>query len=97
MGSWTSITELNLSTNQLKVLPDDIEKLTNLEVRFRFDHIFCVTYEFNTVKLLCQVLILSNNQLRKLPSQIGNLMKLRELDLEEVSHYIGLRIEISQF
>ena len=34
MGTWTSITELNLSTNQLKVLPDDIEKLVNLEVRY---------------------------------------------------------------
>lgn len=30
-----------------------------------------------------QVLILSNNLLKKLPHGIGNLRKLRELDLEE--------------
>lgn len=33
--------------------------------------------------LLQQVLILSNNLLKKLPHGIGNLRKLRELDLEE--------------
>lgn len=33
MGGWTAMAELNLSTNQLRVLPDDIDKLVNLEVR----------------------------------------------------------------
>lgn len=33
--------------------------------------------------LSSQVLILSNNLLKKLPHGIGNLRKLRELDLEE--------------
>lgn len=33
MGTWTSITELNLSTNQLKVLPEDIEKLVSKRER----------------------------------------------------------------
>lgn len=35
------------------------------------------------LRLDFQVLVLSNNQLKKLPSQIGALKKLRELDLEE--------------
>lgn len=30
-----------------------------------------------------EVLVLSTNRLKKLPSQIGSLKKLRELDLEE--------------
>lgn len=30
-----------------------------------------------------EILVLSNNQLKKMPAQIGNLKKLRELDLEE--------------
>ena len=38
---------------------------------------------FLTEKRLLQVLILSNNLLKKLPHGIGNLRKLRELDLEE--------------
>lgn len=36
-----------------------------------------------TISLSLQVLILSNNLLKKLPHGIGNLRKLRELDLEE--------------
>lgn len=35
------------------------------------------------ISLSSQVLILSNNLLKKLPHGIGNLRKLRELDLEE--------------
>lgn len=36
-----------------------------------------------TIPFFSQVLILSNNLLKKLPHGIGNLRKLRELDLEE--------------
>lgn len=52
--------ELNLGTNQIQMLPDDLQWLVNLEV-----------------------LILSNNQLRRIPRVIGHLKKLRVLDLEE--------------
>lgn len=38
MEGWTSMTELNLSTNQLRVLPDDIDKLINLEVILDFKY-----------------------------------------------------------
>ena len=31
-GSWVTLTELNLGTNQLTILPDDIQELTRLEV-----------------------------------------------------------------
>lgn len=37
----------------------------------------------SVISLSSQVLILSNNLLKKLPHGIGNLRKLRELDLEE--------------
>ena len=32
IGSWNSMVELNLGTNQLVSLPDDLSKLQNLEV-----------------------------------------------------------------
>ncbi len=32
IGSWNSMVELNLGTNQLISLPDDLSKLQNLEV-----------------------------------------------------------------
>ena len=32
IGTWTSLVDLNLSTNQLKSVPDDLDKLLNLEV-----------------------------------------------------------------
>jgi Leucine-rich repeat (LRR) protein len=32
IGTWTNMVELNLGTNQLTSLPDDISKLQNLEV-----------------------------------------------------------------
>lgn len=35
------------------------------------------------VQVNLEILVLSNNQLKKMPAQIGNLKKLRELDLEE--------------
>jgi Leucine-rich repeat (LRR) protein len=32
IGSWTALVELNLATNQLTVIPEDIKNLQNLEV-----------------------------------------------------------------
>lgn len=40
-------------------------------------------HDASVTSLSSQVLILSNNLLKKLPHGIGNLRKLRELDLEE--------------
>lgn len=43
----------------------------------------CSLFKKKKISLSSQVLILSNNLLKKLPHGIGNLRKLRELDLEE--------------
>ncbi len=32
IGSWIALVELNLATNQLTVIPEDIKNLQNLEV-----------------------------------------------------------------
>jgi len=32
IGTWTNMVELNLGTNQLSKIPDDIENLSKLEV-----------------------------------------------------------------
>ncbi len=32
IGSWTALVELNLATNQLTVIPEDVKNLQNLEV-----------------------------------------------------------------
>lgn len=32
IGSWTALVELNLATNQLTIIPEDIKNLQNLEV-----------------------------------------------------------------
>ena len=45
IGTWLHMVELNLGTNQLTKIPDDVAMLSSLEV-----------------------LILSNNHLRKLPA-----------------------------
>lgn len=73
--------ELNLSTNQLKVLPDDIDKLQNLEVLILSNNCFKVTY---IIDLACKILVcVICLNLQRLPGSIGNMKKLRELDLEE--------------
>jgi len=46
IGTWVNMVELNLSTNQLKVLPDDIDKLQNLEVLIISNNCFKVTFGF---------------------------------------------------
>ena len=52
IGTWVNMVELNLGTNQLTKIPDDIASLSSLEV-----------------------LILSNNHLRRLPSGMGQLSR----------------------
>ena len=83
IGTWRSIVELNFGTNQIQKLPDDIALLENLEVR----HHFLRNSESWMLLPWCQfhsqVLIISSNMLRKLPPNIGQLQKLRVLDLAE--------------
>ena len=52
IGTWVNMVELNLGTNQLSKIPEDVALLSSLEV-----------------------LILSNNNLRKLPAGIGQLSR----------------------
>ena len=52
IGTWVNMVELNLGTNLLSKVPEDIANLSSLEV-----------------------LILSNNNLRKLPAGIGQLSR----------------------
>ena len=35
IGTWVNMVELNLGTNQLSKIPDDIALLQSLEVRFK--------------------------------------------------------------
>ena len=94
--------ELNLGTNQLTKIPDDVSSLASLEVDFtqkydKYDKIFQAILNgklnnqidaFNFMQffvfksrlchpfeLLLQVLILSNNHLRKIPAGIGQLSR----------------------
>lgn len=43
MRSWENLVELNLGTNQLAKVPDDIEHLVNLEVLILSNNQFKVT------------------------------------------------------
>lgn len=79
--------ELNLGTNQITKLPDDIACLQSLEVRGWTMNRLIEADKFRPFQTAnfasSQVLILSNNSLRKLPTGIGQLQRLRVLDLEE--------------
>ena len=80
--------ELNLGTNQLTKIPEDISSLASLEVvmliivnNYQFINLLLVN-PFNqsivtiiTVTSLLKVLILSNNHLRKIPAGIGQLSR----------------------
>lgn len=71
MGSWTSITELNLSTNQLKVLPEDIEKLVNLEILVLSNNqLKKLPNQIGNLKKLRE-LDLEENDLETVPTEIG--------------------------
>ena len=72
MGTWTSLTELNLSTNQLKVLPDDIDKLVNLEVLILSNNqLKRLPSQIGNLKKLRE-LDMEENQLDGLPNEIGD-------------------------
>lgn len=45
IGSWTALVELNLATNQLTVIPDDIKNLQNLEVLIMSNNQLKVRYK----------------------------------------------------
>ena len=84
IGTWSHMVELNLGTNQIAKLPDDIAHLQNLEVTHFYHFALKIQNDPNPlIFFIPQVLILSNNLLRKLPIGIGQLQKLRVLDLEE--------------
>jgi len=46
IGSWTALVELNLATNQLTVIPEDIKNLQNLEVLIMSNNQLKVRREF---------------------------------------------------
>jgi leucine-rich repeat protein SHOC2 len=74
LGTWTSMVELNVSTNQLRSLPDDIDKLVNLEV---------LVVSNNLLRVSCPPNKQTTFHIQRLPASIGNLARLRELDAEE--------------
>ncbi len=78
----TSITELNLSGNNLTgALPSQVQKLRNLEILNLSDNKFTgVPAEVGQLKKL-KILDLSNNELTGLPYEIGNLTQLEILDV----------------
>ncbi len=78
----TSLTELNLSNNQLAgSLPGEIRFLSNLEVLDASNNQMTgVPAEIGQLSHL-RVLNLGNNQLTGLPLELGNLTSLETLDL----------------
>jgi len=78
----TSITELNLSYNNLTgALPSQVQKLKNLEfLDLSYNKFTGVPAEVGQLRKL-KILDLSNNQLTGLPYEIGNLTQLEILDV----------------
>ena len=79
--------ELNLGTNQLTKIPDNIDRLQNLEVLTLSNNLLRVStpppsfaLPIDATDVCVYVLLL---WLQRLPGSIGNLSKLRILDLEE--------------
>ncbi|KRY57589.1 Leucine-rich repeat protein soc-2 [Trichinella britovi] len=79
IGTWKSLVELNLSTNQLRLLPDDIDKLQNLEILIMSNnYIKRLPSSIGNLKKLRE-LDLEENELESLPNEIGFLLNLTKL------------------
>jgi Leucine-rich repeat (LRR) protein len=53
IGSWTALVELNLATNQLIVIPEDIKNLQNLEVLIMSNNQLKVRHLLNDIDSMC--------------------------------------------
>ena len=74
IGTWVNMVELNLGTNQLTKIPDDVSRFGgNFPRLFQFAS-FCSLASL-------EVLILSNNHLRKIPPGIGQLSRSASSDI----------------
>jgi len=74
-------TRLNLSNNQIKILPPEIDKLSNLRIlNLDNNQITTLPPEIDKLSNL-QELYLYNNQITILPPEIGNLSQLQKLYL----------------
>jgi len=81
IGNLTSLTQLDLSYNQLTDIPSEIENLTNLTGLYLYgNQLTDIPSEIGNLTSLTQ-LDLSYNQLTDIPSEIGNLTSLTQLDL----------------
>ncbi|VDL96290.1 unnamed protein product [Schistocephalus solidus] len=80
--TWTSLVELNLATNQLTKLPDDIEHLTNLEVLVLSNNqLKRIPVSIQELKKL-RILDVEENNLDSIPPEIGNLPELQRLTVQ---------------
>ena len=89
-GSWTSLTELNLGSNQLTALPEDIQELTRLETLVLSNNMIRVR---ENISQCCFVLSIVT---QTLPKGVSALRNLRELDLEG-NRLEYLATEISEY
>lgn len=96
VGTWTNMVELNLATNQLTKIPDDVQCLQSLEVLILSNNslkVFIllkinahasIVFKIAKTMILCvSSSLCSYLEMQRLPPSIGNLRKLRVLDLEE--------------
>ncbi|KAK7895814.1 hypothetical protein WMY93_021139 [Mugilogobius chulae] len=74
---------LDLHENRLTSLPDDVGKLTSLQIlNLEKNHLKMLPDSIGELRLL-QTLNLKGNELRELPSSVGSLSSLRTLDVSD--------------